>query len=84
MCRVFQNAVHKLGGKLENILRSQNYIGKYAQKARDGALCEHIKSAFLVSLNQKVCDEHDYYTKAELADIHFIYNLTNRNRLGAV
>ncbi|GFX95674.1 uncharacterized protein TNCV_4886001 [Trichonephila clavipes] len=38
--RVSPNAVYKLGGVVENIVRSQNYIGKHGRKAIGGAVRE--------------------------------------------
>ncbi|GFW58528.1 hypothetical protein TNCV_718281 [Trichonephila clavipes] len=55
------NAVYKLGGKVQNIVRSHNYIVKHGRKAISGAVCELSRSEHVVSSFQTWTsgDEHE-------------------------
>ncbi|GFX49897.1 hypothetical protein TNCV_1031481 [Trichonephila clavipes] len=75
--RVSLNAVYKIGGEIENIVRSNNYLNKHGQKAIGGAVRHMLSSQgqhkwFLHFRRGKLAMNMNRYTNAEMADIHFV------------
>ncbi|GFS58852.1 uncharacterized protein TNCV_4271401 [Trichonephila clavipes] len=81
MYRVSLNAVYKLGGEVENVLRSHYYIGKDGWKDIGGAVHELASSEHgFPHFRQGQCSMNmNRYTKTKFVDIHFIYDLANGN-----
>ncbi|GBM43281.1 hypothetical protein AVEN_220814-1 [Araneus ventricosus] len=78
---VSQNSTYKLGGEVENIDRNHNHIRKHSRKWTGGAVRTSPRSARACSSLQMQTDavNMNRFTNSNLADILFMYDLTNTN-----
>ncbi|GFY13291.1 hypothetical protein TNCV_2335551 [Trichonephila clavipes] len=81
LCRVSPNGGYKLGGEVQSTVRSHNYKEKHGRKMiggviRELARTEHVDSSFQHEFMSSL--SMNRYTNSELADIRFIYDLSQQ------